>query len=140
MTPKIEFAFLAEYAMAPDNQLSAISMIDFVAIKKFPEITSFYLAGILFLQTGIIYKSEIRIVSSTNGNKKGGICIKSEPGTFDLLDVQPSGSKIKIALAIPLRNIKFEFPGKYSVEIIIDNLCIHTIDLDVRQDKLFLVK
>ena len=133
MQPKIEFAFLCEYALAPNNQLSALTMIDFFAIKTCPETTAFYLAGVLLLGGGRFYKSQIRIVTKPGPDVMDIRCIKSEDGSFDLKAL-PRGEPAKIALAIPLKNVVFEQAGEYTVEIVIDDVCIHIVELHVIQE------
>jgi len=93
----------------------------------------FALAGVLLLGGGRFYKSQIRIVTKPGPDVMDIRCIKSEDGSFDLKAL-PRGEPAKIALAIPLKNVVFEQAGEYTVEIVIDDVCIHIVELHVIQE------
>lgn len=130
--PKIEFALLCDYAMAPNNQLSAISVIDHMEIRKFPYSAHFYLAGVVHLDPGLIYHSDVRVLKPGKGTLEERT-IKTESGTFDMTAVPRSKGVVKVSLAIPLEQVPFPAPGTYTVEIVFDNLCLHSIPLLIEQ-------
>jgi len=135
MTAKVEFAFLADYAMICRQRLSACMIMNELVLPETPWAASFFVAGVLHCPAGSIYKVDASLF--INHPEPGtGIppkkLIHTVPGQFDLRKFRGSNQVIRTSFATPFQNIVFLEPGKYSVEIVVDDLCIHTLDLLVK--------
>jgi len=133
MPPKIEFAFLAEYALSTNNRLSAMMSLDRLVLPEIPGVASFYVAGILLLEVGAIYSVSTTLLVKTAGESSPKQLIKTIPGRINIRDIRTESGISRRALAVPFHNILFEQPGEYMVEIVVDDLCVHTLALEIEQ-------
>jgi hypothetical protein len=119
--PKLDFAFLADAAEAqPGKKFYVLGGgVDSIGARQFPVVHP-YLSLVLRLlvhptEVGRDHSLEIRLMDSDGGE------LARVDGNFNASGPGQPGREIALPLVMNMVSTRFESPGDYSVEILIDN-------------------
>jgi hypothetical protein len=127
--PKLDFAFLADAAEAePGRKFYVIGGgIDSIGAPAFPVVHPHLALMIRLLvhptEAGRAHVLEIRLIDSD-----GGELAKLE-GSFEAAPGGPPGREMPMNIALNMSNTRFEKPGDYSIELLVDNQHVKSVPL-----------
>jgi hypothetical protein len=127
--PKLDFAFLADAADAePGRKFYVLGGgVDSIGAQAFP-VTHPQLALLIRLlihptEAERPHALEIRLIDSD-----GGELVKLE-GSFTSGTGGPPGREMPINISLAMSNTRFERPGDYSLELLVDNQHVKSLPL-----------
>ena len=129
--PKLDFAFLADAAEAePGRKFYVLGGgVDSIGAQTFPVVHPHLALLIRVLvhptETGRAHDLEIRLIDSD-----GGELAKME-GNFTANPGGPPGRELPINISLGMSNIRFEKPGDFSIELLVDNQHVKSLPLRV---------
>jgi len=110
--PALLFSILCDDVRREDNgKFILIGLFETIGAKKFPAIhPALYIMNCWIGGLGT-FKQRSRIIG-----KDGNILAEDEETTFELRDL-----KVKHRVIARFNNLKFDMPGEYSVEVLLNN-------------------
>ena len=129
--PKLDFAFLADAAEAEAGRKFYVlgGGVDSIGAQTFPVVHPPLALLIRVLvhptEAGRAHGLEIRLIDSD-----GGELAKME-GNFTANPGGPPGRELPINISLGMSNIRFERPGDFSIELLVDNQHVKSLPLRV---------